>query len=164
MDDEGVTDVPVPDSPFVTNGELSSPTAWKLIVDRLTQSPAKGGLHGNMIAGVHVQPGDQVLSPSEDNTVQASDRLAFQVLVQNSGDSQETQVRVTFTIQQSPLIRREQRIDIINPGDTQTVTFRNLGGPSFGVRTIVKVNVEPVAGEKNTGNNSAEYPVIFTLG
>jgi hypothetical protein len=44
------------------------------------------------------------------------------------------------------------------------VTFRNFGNPSFGVRTVVKVNVEPVAGERNTANNTAEYPVIFTLG
>jgi hypothetical protein len=28
----------------------------------------------------------------------------------------------------------------------------------------VKVNVEPVTGEQNTANNTAEYPVIFTLG
>jgi hypothetical protein len=165
MDDQGVTDVPVPDSPFVTNGELSSPTAWKLIVDRLTRSPQAGGLRGNQIAGVLAQPGRQRLSPSEDNTVKASDRLSFQVLVQNSGDSQETQVQVNIVIQQSPQpIRRRMVIDLINPNDTRVVTFRNLGQVSFGTRTTLKVNVEPVAGESNTGNNAAEYPVIFTLG
>jgi hypothetical protein len=26
------------------------------------------------------------------------------------------------------------------------------------------VNVEPVTGEQNTSNNTAEYPVIFSLG
>ena len=27
----------------------------------------------------------------------------------------------------------------------------------------VQVSVKPVAGETNTGNNSAEYPVVFSL-
>ncbi len=86
------------------------------------------------------------------------------MLVKNSGTSQETQVTVTLTIQQSPTpVRRKQVIDLINPGETKTVIFRNLGPPSFGTRTTVKVNVEPVTGEKNTGNNTAQYPVIFTL-
>src|ERR671931_449440 len=102
MDKEGITGVLVPESKFVQNGELASPTAWKLIVERLTRSPSAGGLHGNQLVGVIVQPGAQQLSPSEDNTVKASDRLSFQVLVKNSGESQETQVEVTLTIQKSP--------------------------------------------------------------
>ena len=28
---------------------------------------------------------------------------------------------------------------------------------------MVQVRVKPVSGEQNTGNNSAEYPVIFSL-
>ena len=164
LDREGVSGVPVPDSNFLPNTDLASSTAWKLVVDRLTQGPRAGGLHGNMIAGVRVQPGGQTLSPTEDNTVRASDRLAFQVLVKNSGNTQETQVPVTLTIQQNPTIRRRQVIDLINPGDTKSMTFRKLGNVSFSTRTTVRVSVEPVAGETNTGNNTGEYAVIFTLG
>jgi hypothetical protein len=164
LSSEGVTGVTVPDSNFVQTAELTSPTSWKLIVDRLTQSPEAGGLHGNQISAVFVQPGDQQLSPTEDNTVKASERLSFQVQILNSGDSQETQVQVTFTIQQSPTpIRKRATIAIINPQETKTVTFRDLGTVQFATRTTVKVNVEPVQGETNTGNNTAEYPVIFTL-
>jgi hypothetical protein len=165
MNNEDVQGIPIPESRFVQNGDLASPTAWTLIVERLTRSPSAGGLHGNSLAGVLVQPGAQQLSPTEDNTVQASDRLSFQVLVENSGDSQETQVKVSLTIQQSPQpVRRSQIVDLINPGQTRTVVFRDLGPPSFGTRTTVKVNIEPVTGESNTANNTAEYPVIFTLG
>jgi hypothetical protein len=164
MNNEGVQGIPIPESDFVQNGELASPTAWALIVERLTRSPSAGGVHGNQIVSVIVQPGAQQLSPTEDNTVKASDQLSFQVLVKNSGESQETQVKVTLTIQQSPSpIRKEQTIDLINPGETKTVVFRDLGPPSFGTRTTVKVNVEPVTGETNTSNNTAEYPVIFSL-
>ena len=165
MDDEGVDGIPVPQSRFVQNGDVASPTQWTLIVERLTRPSSGGGLHGNQLVGVLVQPGAQRLSPTEDNTVKASDRLSFQVLVKNSGDSQETQVQVSLTIQQSPEpVRREQVIDVINPDQTKTLVFRDLGPPSFGTRTTVKVNVEPVTGETNTANNTAEYPVIFTLG
>ena len=164
--DQGITGVAVPESDFVRNRELSSPTSWRLVVDRLTQPQAGGGgLHGNQIAGVRVLPGSKPLSPSEENTVRVSTGLGFEVLVKNSGDNQETQVRVNLTIQQSPeSIRKEDTIDIINPGDTKSVTFRELSGLAFGPRTILKVTVEPVPGEKNTNNNTAEYTVIFTLG
>jgi hypothetical protein len=164
LDREDIQGVEVPDSNFLSNQDLVSATAWKLIVDRLTASPTSGGLHGNQISAVRVQPGDQTLSASEDNTVKASDRLTFQVVVRNSGDSQETQVPVTLTIQQNPPIRKRQVIDLINPGDTKILTFGDLGQVSFSTRTVVKVNVEPVSGERNTGNNTAEYVVIFTLG
>lgn len=163
LSDEDITDVSVPESAFMSNPELAAPTAWKLLVQRLTQSPESGGLHGNGIQAVRVQPGDQQLSPSEDNTVKAVENLAFQVLIQNSGDSQETQVPVRLVIQQDPVIRKEQIIDLINPGDTETVTFSGFGQLSFSTRTTLKVTVEPVSGEQNTGNNSAQYNVIFTL-
>lgn len=165
MEEQGVRGVEVPPSNFVSNPELASPASWKLIVERLTQPAATGGLRGNKVAGVRVQPGGQELSPTEENTVPASDRLVIEVLVNNSGESQETQVKVNLTIQQSPEpIRKEATIDAINPGDTKAVPFRDFGGVSFGSRTILKVSVEPVAGEENTNNNAAEYVVFFTLG
>lgn len=164
LEQEGITDVSVPASSFVQNPDLAGPTAWKLVVERLTQSPEAGGLHGNGIQAVRWQPDGAELVPSEDNTVTATDQLSFQVVIENSGDHQETQVPVTLVIQQDPVIRKRQVIDLINPQETETVTFRDLGNVSFSTRTTLKVTVEPVAGERNTGNNTAQYPVIFTLG
>jgi hypothetical protein len=164
LEDEDIGDVPVPGSKFVQNPEFASPDAWGLIVQRLTQSPEGGGLHGNGIQAVRWLPGGEELSPSADNTVVASDNLAFEVVVENSGDSQETQVAVRLVIQQSPRIRKEQQIDLINPGETETVTFRDIGNVTFSTRTTMIVTVEPVPGETNEDNNSAQYRVIFTLG
>ena len=110
------------------------------------------------------QPGDQQLSPSEDNSIEATGDLAFEVLVQNSGDSQETQVEVTLTVLQDPQIKKVQVIDIINPGQTKTVVFRDFGELSFATSTTLQVSVEPVQGETNKDNNTVEYPVIFTVG
>ena len=165
LEQQDVSDIVVPDSNFVHNPDLGSPTQWELVVQRLTQTPQSGGLRGNGIVGVAAQPGNQQLSQGDDNVVRASDALAFQVRVQNSGDSQETQVRVRLTIQQSPEpIRKEQVIDSINPGQTQAVTFRDFGNLSFETDATLQVQVEPVPGETNTNNNTAEYPVTFTLG
>jgi hypothetical protein len=74
-------------------------------------------------------------------------------------------VKVTLTIQQSPTpIVQTKTVDLINPGEQKTVVFRNLGQVQFATRTVVKVDVQPVPQEKNTANNSKQYPVIFSLG
>jgi hypothetical protein len=74
-------------------------------------------------------------------------------------------VPVTLTIQKQPEnIVKKQTVPIINPGEQQTVTFREIGQVPFATRTSIKVEVEPVKGETRTSNNTAEYPVIFSLG
>lgn len=163
LEEQGVTNVAVPVSKFVRSAEFSSPAQWKLVVERLTAAPEAGGLHGNGIQAVRVQPSGQELSPNEETAIRVSDDPAIQVLVQNSGDSQETQVEVKLVIQQDPLIEKVQTIDAINPGETKTVTFRDFNNPSFTAGTILKITVEPVAGEDNTGNNTAQYPIVWTL-
>jgi hypothetical protein len=160
---QDVSDVAVPDSNFLQNDDLASPDTWELIVRRLTQGPAASGLHGNGIVEVRVQPGGQVLSQGTDNTVKASEKLTFHVRVLNSGDNQETQVPVTLTIQQDPVIRKRKVIDVIDPDETKTVAFADFSNLQF-TASVLKVIVEPVAGEENTGNNTAQYTVVFTLG
>jgi hypothetical protein len=162
LDEQGVN-VPVPGSQFVQDPNLTSSNAWKFVVQRLTQAPAAGGLHGNGIQGVRVVPGGQMLTQGEDNTVTTSTDLGFQVLVKNTGENQEVGVVVRLVIRQDPVIRRQQTIASINPGDTKAVTFSDIPDVSFSTRTTLLVTVEPVAGETNEGNNSAQYAVIFTL-
>jgi hypothetical protein len=112
-----------------------------------------------------VLPGGQQLSESTENTVEASTDLGFAVAVTDTGDHQEVKVVVTLTIQQSPTpIVKKQTIDIINPDETKTVVFRDFPSVDFGERRIMRVDVDPVPGETNTQNNSAEFPVIFSLG
>ena len=103
---------------------------------------------------------------ASDNEITASTDLAFQVVVEDSGDFQEFNVRVTLTIQKSPRpIVLRKKIDVINAGETKTVTFTDIDiNGLFGLPTTLKVDVAPVPGEKTTSNNSAEYRVIFSLG
>ena len=103
---------------------------------------------------------------ASDNEITASTDLAFQVAVMNSGNFRETNVGVTLTIQKSPKsIVKRMKIDVINTGQTKTVTFTNIDiNGLFGLPTTVKVDVQPVPGETTVSNNTAEYKVIFSLG
>jgi hypothetical protein len=166
---QGVTGVAVPDSNFVPNPDYSSSRFWEAILQRLqgaaTSGGTSGGLHGTGLVATKALPGGQELSQTTENTVTATTDLGFEVAVEDTGDSQEVQIKVTLTIQQSPSpIVQTKTIDLINPGEQKTVIFRNLGQVQFATRTTVKVDVAPVPEEKNTANNSAQYPVIFSLG
>jgi hypothetical protein len=165
---QGVTGVAVPESEFVVNRDLATTRSMTFVVQRIRGAATGGtptGLHGNGIVSVKALPGGVQLSTSENPPIPASTDLAFQVAVENSGDAQEVQVPVTLTIQKSPQpIVKRTVIDIINSGETKTVTFRNFPQPPFGTRTTVKVVVTPVRGERKTDNNTAEYPVIFSFG
>ena len=164
---QGITGVSVPDSTFVTNPDFASPRAWVPIVQRLSGASTGGssGLHGTELLSVKALPSGQQLSTSSENTVTATTDLGFQVTIDDSGDFQEVQIKVTLTIQQTPSpIVKTQTIQQINPKEQKSVFFRNLGQVQFATKTTVKVDVQPVPGEKNTSNNSAQYPVIFSLG
>jgi hypothetical protein len=166
---EAISGVAVPDSNFITqdNSELLSGKSWALIVQRVAQGGGQAtGLRGTALQAVIVQPSGKKLSPDQENTVTASDQLAFEVRVKNSGDVQLTQVPVQLTLQLSPEpVQKTATIDLIDPGDTKSVVFRQIDvAGSFGTLVTLKVSVEPVDGEENTSNNSAEYSVIFTLG
>jgi hypothetical protein len=166
---QGVTGVgEVPDSTTVPNPDLGSTQAMANVWQRIhgaATGGTPGGNHGSALVSVTALPDGKKLDPNAENTITASTDLAFQVVVQDSGDSQEFNIQVTLTIQKSPnSIVKHKKIDIINAGEQKTVTFTDLGPPPFGVPTTVKVDVQPVPGEKTTTNNSAEYRVIFSLG
>ena len=169
---ENISGVVVPDSNFVQTPDLASTRSMVPIWERINGSAASGstsgtpsGLHGTNIEQVTVVPGGQVLSESAENTVEASTDLGFAVAVANGGNSQEVKIEVTLTIQQSPTpIVKKQTIDIINPDETKTVVFRDFPSVDFGERRIMRIDVDPVPGEQRTNNNSAEYPIIFSLG
>jgi hypothetical protein len=164
---QGITGVSVPESDFVLNNDLASAQTWLPIYRRLRGAATGGtptGLHGNGIVSVKVLPGGAVLNTTENDPIPASTDLAFEVTVENSGEHQEVEVPVTLTIAKSPQpIVKRQVIDAINPGETKVLTFRDFPQPPFGERTNLRVVVQPVRGERNRGNNTAVYPVIFSV-
>ncbi len=167
LEDEGIEGLDVPSSEFVTADDLVSQSSLAAIWQRIQGASTGGtptGLHGNQIAYVKALPSGQLLSTTTETTIKVTDELAFEIGVTDSGESQEVRIKVTLTIPKQPdPIVKTAVIPIIDPGETKSVTLSVGALVPFGEATTVKVDVDPVPGETNTSNNTAEYPVIFTL-
>ena len=164
---QDIQGVQVPDSNFVQNPELATATAMEAVWTRIRGGGAGGGtapgLHGHNLVSTKVVGADSNLSTDELNEIVATTDLAFEVTFENSGDSTETGVQVTLTIQKSPEpIVRRQTVDVTEPNQTERVVFRNISNVPFVQRTSLQVEVNEVPGEQNLSNNTAEYPVIFS--
>jgi hypothetical protein len=168
MKDKGISGVVAPDSNFVANQDFITEHSMGLVLQRLRGASTSGtptGVHGTNIVSTKADPGGQVLSETNENTVTASTDLAFVVTVHDGGDSQEVGIKVTLTIDKTPTpIVLTKTIKVINPGADATVTFSNLGGVPFARKTFVHVDVARVPSESDPTNNKASYPVIFSLG
>ena len=166
MEDEGVTGLIVAASIFVENPELYSARSMASIWTRIHGASTGGtptGLHGTGLSSVTVQPEGVQLSTETETTIIVSTELAFDIAITNTGDFQEVGIEVKLTIPKQPQsIVKTAKIDVIDQGETKTVTFRDFADVPFD-KTTVQVSVAPVPGEENTGNNTAEYPVIFSL-
>src|SRR5918911_1071604 len=165
---QGVTGVAVPDSTVLSNPELASVRSLIPVFQRVhgaTTTGPRSGVHGVGLVGVRVSPAGQQLSTSSETKIVASTDLAFVVAVKNTGEGQEVKVPVTLTIQKTPApIVKRGKIDVIDVGATKEITFRITQQPPFGTPTRVKVEAGPVPSERTVSNNSAEYPVVFSLG
>lgn len=169
VEEEGLTETGLepPASEFIGADELATPGSLAAIWTRIQGASTGGtpsGLHGSGIAFVRALPSGQELSADTQTEILVTDELAFEVGVEDTGDSQEVQIKVTLTIPKTPdNIVLERTIPLIDPGETKTVNF-GFGDelPPFGDASV-KIDVDPVPGETNSANNTAEYPVFFTL-
>jgi hypothetical protein len=164
---EGVEGVTAPASVFVQNEDLYTSRSMSSIWQRVHGASTGGtpsGSHGSSLEYTKVLPAGIQLSTSTETKITISTDLSFEVGVTNSGENQEVGVRVRLTIPAQPTpIVKNGTIDVIDPGESKTVTFSDFPDFPFGEGTTVQVQVLPVPGETNTGNNSAEYPVVFSL-
>lgn len=166
LKNQGITGVAVPRSQFLSNAEIVGPDSMVRLFQQLHGAATGGtpsGKHGDGLVSVKALPAGTVLSTTQPTTIKSSTELAFAVTVENSGDSQEVGVPVTLTIQATSPIVKRTKIDLISPGQQKTVTFRNFTQLPFGPEVKIKVEVAPVPGEVNLSNNSATYPVFFSL-
>jgi hypothetical protein len=176
LEDEGVDGVTVPQSVFVENPELYSTRSMTSIWQRIHGASTGGtpsGVHGTGLQFTNVTPatscvqgctGNGQLATATEATVKVSTDLGFEVGVTNTGENQEVQVEVTLTVPKgtSPIVKKVT-IALIDVGETKTATFKDFPDVQFGEKTSVQVSVKPVPGEQNQTNNTAEYPVIFSL-
>jgi hypothetical protein len=158
----------IPDSNFLQSADLVTPTNMTTVISRIrgsTSTPTTGGLRGTNLVSVKVQPLGTELSTSTQTKVVVRTNMSIDVTVEDSGDSQEANIPVTLRIVQAgvPTVTKRAKITFIGPGEQRTVSFRNFPTPSFQSPAQIKVEVQPVQGESNTSNNSADYSVLFSV-
>lgn len=169
-----ITGVQVPDRQFFLSGvraDQASPTGAAQFIPALqrtgtadgTTTDGATGLRGTGIVSVQALPGGVDLQAGADTEIQASDKLEWQVTVENSGDSAESNVIVRVTFASGAAAKDAQTVEkaipSIEKGQQQSVTLPGPKSPTFGEASVVKVEVVPVPGEEKTDNNRAEYPV-----
>jgi len=157
----------VPGSTVLQTDELASTSAMTSVLQRLkgASSAGTGCPCGTGLVSTKVEPSGKELTTSGQTDIVVTVDMAFQVTVMNTGKSQVFGVPVKLTIEQSKggNIVKSTKIDFLNPGESTTVTFKNIPTPNFSTPATIKVEVTPVAGETFTSNNSADYPVIFSV-
>jgi len=126
--------------------------------------PTTPGPHGTGLQGVTAQPAGVALTDTGVNRIPLTNQLAFDVKVQNQGQSEETDVGVSLTIQNSKKIAVNQTIARIAAGATETVSIPLTQKPATGAVGTMTVNVAPVPGEGTKDNNKASYQVVFAGG
>ena len=158
----------VPDSNFLQSADFVTTTSMASVLSKIRGgtggTTTTGGLHGTNLVSVKALPTGTALSTSTQTTVTVRTNLAFQVTIEDSGNSQETGITVKLTIQQagSDSMVKTATINFISPGEQKVVTFSNFPRPPGFSPGVIKVEVTPVPGETKTDNNSADYPVIFS--
>jgi len=167
MSSEGVNDVTAPASVFVQNADLYTARSMSAIWQRVHGASTGGtspGAHGSALAYTKVLPQGVQLSTTTETKITTSVDTAFEVGVTNSGEFQEVGVQVKLTIprQPSPIVKTGT-VDVIDPGETKTVTFSDFPDFPYQENATVQVTITPVDGETKTDNNTAEYPVIFQI-
>lgn len=125
--------------------------------------PVAPGLHGMSLIGVTAKPGGQSLSTAGATSITVTPKLSFDVTVQDAGANDERDVVVQLSISGAgkPIVR-EQTLPTITAGAQKVVTIPLAAAPPIGRPVQIKVQVNPVPGEKKVDNNKATYPAIFT--
>jgi hypothetical protein len=118
------------------------------------------GTHGSSLVSTAV--GTTTLEPEPTlNHVAGGGNPTFTVTVENTGESQETNVKVDIAVTAAgKQLTGSHVINSTQPGSKANVEIP-INGVPLGVASKVQVNVEPVPGEANAENNKSTYLAIF---
>jgi hypothetical protein len=153
----GIDDVTIPPSKFLPDDSWLDSTK---VDDALSQvsggaSTTTPGIHG--LGLIQTSANGQVLEDGVPATISAGGKPELDVQVQNQGDTDESGVTVSVTVDGGQPI--EQQISSIAAGETQTVKIPLTPAPKG--QTTLDVEVQPVPGEQVSDNNKASYDVTF---
>jgi hypothetical protein len=154
----GISDVTIPDSKFLPDDSWLDTTKVDDALSQVsgaTSASATPGIHG--LGLIQTSANGQALTEGTPATISAGGSPEVDVQVQNQGDSTETGVTVSVTVDGGQPI--DQSISSIAAGETQTVKIPITPAPKGEVK--LDVEVQPVPGEQVTDNNKASYTVTF---
>jgi len=172
LKERAITGVVVPSSMFVANPAVVGLRSFMIVSQRLRPASTGGtpsGLHGSKLVSTKAVGGGRTvtLTPTEPTTIYVSADLKLEVTVENSGSFPEVNIPVILTVKVAgkTLFSRKQTINGLQPGEQQTVSFGNLQltPDAFGHTAAVTTTVVRVPGEQKLDNNTATYPVLFSL-
>lgn len=151
----GISDSDLPKSTFLPSEKWLEESAVSDALGGISgaSGTATPGVHGTELAGVSVNGTELV--EGAPVTVAGEEGVEVEVSVQNQGESAESGVTVSVTVEGNTI---EGEIPEIEVGEVGTTTIPLTPAPSGEV--TLEVEVEPVAGEQVTENNEASYTLI----
>jgi hypothetical protein len=161
---KGIRGLSTASSRFLPNiGWLDPATTLARITGKgtgATQNAAVTGNHGSALKGVSV--GTNTLAPEPTlNHITGGSSPTFTVMVENSGEAPETNVKVDITVTAAgKQFNASHVINKTEPGKTVNVEIPVSGVP-LGVASKIQVNIEGVPGENDLENNKNTYLAIF---
>jgi len=162
LSEHGVHGLTTTPSRFLPNlGWLEPNTVSARLTGQSSQSASPtSGTHGSKLTGVSV--GSNTLAPEPTlNHLSGGGSPTFTVTVEDSGESPETNVKVTVAVSAGgKQFKASRAIEKTEPEKTAQVQVPLTGIPT-GAASKVEVEVEAVPGETNTENNKASYLAIF---
>ena len=158
LKDEGVDGQPLPPGNFMPANATDYLDQATLVtkLNAITGTTATtGGVHGLSLDSTTF--GGAVLTPDTTTNV-PSDSTEIDIAVTNSGDSDESGIRVNVQIGGSTLTGQ---LPSLSAGQSGTIKIPLTTKPTPGTPTTDEVVVVPVAGEQLTDNNSSTYTVVL---
>jgi hypothetical protein len=156
--DQGLS-TKVPESQFLPS------VSW---LDTATIAEAVGRITGAATSGTHAvgilqtTVNGTALSTTAPTSVTAKGPVALDVEVQNAGDSDESDVLVSYSVTggTSP-ISGDKTIPAVSAGSTSSLKIPLEPAPPSGQQVTVKITLQPVVGQTDTSNTESTYIVTF---
>ncbi len=158
LKDEGVEGQPLPPGNFMPANATDYLDQTNLVtkLNAITGNTATtGGVHGLSLDSTTI--GSTQLSPDTTTTV-PSDSTEIDIGVTNSGDSDESGIKVNVQLGGTTLTGQ---LPSLSAGQSGTIKIPLTAKPTPGTPTQLEVVVEPVPSEQLTDNNSSTYTVVF---
>lgn len=164
LDEEGI-DARVPESVFMPSDPEQFLNPLELGTALTTVAggrEATSGVHGLGLLQTTVNPGGVILDAGAPATVSGGGPFELEIQVQNQGESQETDITVTYQLSGgTTTIEGDATIPRIEAGAIETATLPISPDPPGGESLSLEVVVSPVLGEQVEDNNTATYEVTF---